>query len=61
MIDLVKKPKCERSTSVHYVLDNEVVKELDWFCSETNMSKTGAVENAIRQYVQKYRDTGRVK
>ncbi len=53
--------KASHATNVHYSIDNAVLEQLAWFCSETKLSKTAAVENAITQYVNNYKATGRIK
>ena len=53
--------KGSHSKSVHYVLDEEVVERLAWFCNETKLSKTAAIEHAVKMYVDYYEKTGLIK
>lgn len=44
-----------------YLIDRPIMEELDKFCEETGLSKTVAVERALKMFLDNYRETGKLK
>jgi hypothetical protein len=50
----------KESEILHCKIDKGIAKILVEFCQETGLSKTAAVERAIRMYVEFYKSTGKI-
>ena len=48
------------SEILHCKIDKSIAKILVEFCQETGLSKTAAVERAIKKYVEVYKETGKI-
>ena len=50
----------KESVVVYCKIKKEISDLLAQFCDETGMSKTAAVENAIKLYYERYSKTGKI-
>lgn len=50
----------KESEILHCKIDKQVATLLIQFCQQTGLSKTAAVERAIKMYEQYYRETGKI-
>lgn len=50
------RPKKE-GVKVSYVLEKQVAEALDKFCDETGRSKTKVIEMAVKEFIEKHKDT----
>ncbi len=44
------------ATKVSYIIDNEILRELEDFCERTGRTKTKVIELALRKYLEEHRD-----
>ena len=56
----IKMRTHKESEILHCKIDKQVATLLIQFCQQTGLSKTAAVERAIKMYEQYYRETGKI-
>ena len=44
------------ATKVSYMIDNELLKQLEAFCERTGRTKTKVIEMAISLYLEEHKD-----
>ena len=44
------------ATKVSYMIDNELLKQLENFCEKTGRTKTKVIEMAISLYLEEHKD-----
>ena len=54
----MSRPKKD-SVLLHCRLNKEVADALEAFCEESGLTKTAAVERALKMYFENYKKTGR--
>lgn len=50
----------KESEILHCKIDKDIAKVLVEFCQKTGLSKTAAVERAIKMYSEFYKETGKI-
>ena len=44
------------ATKVSYIIDNEILKNLEEFCEKTGRTKTKVIEIALRKYLEEHKN-----
>ena len=50
----------KKTEFLHCRMSRKLTEDLNRFCEDTSLTRTAAVERALRKYLESYKETGRI-